>query len=111
MSGVFLLATHGEAGGLMISKKALFFALASALCVVVYNVSAKGLLRMYPVSLVLGWGMLIGGVILGAALGVWNLRGASDAAGFAAFLHRDLRYDLGVLPLYERHEDHRPCAR
>ncbi len=85
MSGVFLLATHGEAGGLMISKKALFFALASALCVVVYNVSAKGLLRMYPVSLVLGWGMLIGGVILGAALGVWNLRGASDAAGFAAF--------------------------
>ncbi|MBP3224097.1 MAG: EamA family transporter [Campylobacter sp.] len=84
--GVVILATHGDLGSLVISQKALIFCLLSAACVCVYNLAPKKLNQKYPVVLNLGWGMVLGGVVLGVVLGVWNLAGVSDTSGVLAFL-------------------------
>ena len=84
--GVVILATHGDLGRLVISEKALVFCLLSAVCVCVYNLAPKTLNRKYPVVLNLGWGMTLGGVVLGLFTRVWNLPGVSDAGGIAAFV-------------------------
>lgn len=84
--GVVILATHGDLGSLVISQKALIFCLLSAACVCVYNLAPKKLNQKYPVVLNLGWGMVLGGVVLGVVLGVWNLAGVSDLSGVLAFL-------------------------
>ncbi|MDA3043808.1 MULTISPECIES: DMT family transporter [unclassified Campylobacter] len=84
--GVVILATHGDLGSLVISQKALIFCLLSAACVCVYNLAPKKLNQKYPVVLNLGWGMVLGGVVLGGVLGVWNLAGVSDLSGVLAFL-------------------------
>lgn len=57
--GVMILATHGNLGSLVISKKALIFCLLSAGCVCVYNLAPKTLNQKYPVVLNLGWGMAV----------------------------------------------------
>ncbi|MBO7370614.1 MAG: EamA family transporter, partial [Campylobacter sp.] len=86
MLGVIVLATHGDLGTLVISQKALIFALLSAVCVCFYNFAPKKLNQKYPVVLNLGWGMALGGVVLGVFLQVWNLQGVGDFSGFLALL-------------------------
>ena len=86
MLGVMILATHGDLGTLVISQKALIFALLSAVCVCFYNFAPKKLNQKYPVVLNLGWGLVLGGVILGLFLQVWNLKGISDFSGFLALM-------------------------
>ena len=86
MLGVVILATHGDLGSLVISQKALIFALSSAICVCFYNFAPRRLNQKYPIVLNLGWGLIFGGVILGAFLRVWNLGGISDFSGFLALL-------------------------
>ncbi|AII15468.1 hypothetical membrane protein, putative permease (EamA domain), type 3 [Campylobacter iguaniorum] len=82
--GVFFLATHGEFGTLVISKTALLFCLISALSIVVYNFAPKRLNKEFPISLVLGWGLVIGGVVLSLYMRVWSLEGVSDFGGYLA---------------------------
>ncbi|ALV65721.1 DMT family transporter [Campylobacter fetus] len=84
ISGVFFLATHGDFTTLVISQKALIFCFISALCVVVYNIVPKRLNKDFPISLVLGWGLIIGGVILSLYMKVWTLDGVSDLSGYLA---------------------------
>ena len=84
--GVVILATHGNLDSLVISQKALIFCLLSAVCVCVYNLAPKKLNQKYPVVLNLGWGMVLGGVVLGLFLQVWNLKGISDFSGFLALM-------------------------
>lgn len=84
IAGVFFLATHGEFGTLVISKTALLFCLISALSIVVYNFAPKRLNKEFPISLVLGWGLVIGGVVLSLYMKVWSLDGVSDLGGYLA---------------------------
>ncbi|MDA3053637.1 DMT family transporter [Campylobacter sp. JMF_01 NE2] len=84
--GVVILATHGNLDSLVISQKALIFCLLSAVCVCVYNLAPKKLNQKYPVVLNLGWGMVLGGVVLGLFLQVWNLKGIGDFSGFLALM-------------------------
>ena len=86
MLGVVVLATHGDLGTLVIGKKALIFALLSAICVCFYNFAPRKLNQKYPIVLNLGWGLVLGGVVLGSFLQVWNLQGISDFSGFLALL-------------------------
>lgn len=62
--GVFLLATHGQLGQIVISARALFWGLFSAGTVVLYNLIPRGLMRTYSTPFLLGWAMLIGGIAL-----------------------------------------------
>lgn len=64
LSGVFLLATHGNVNQLVISKETLFMGFASAITVVIYNLQPKHLMSQFSTSLLLAWAMFIGGSIL-----------------------------------------------
>lgn len=86
MLGVVVIATHGHLDTLVISKKALAFCLLSAACVCVYNFVPKKLNQKYPVGLVLGWGLIIGGVVLAVFTNVWKLQGVYDLSGYLAVL-------------------------
>ena len=70
--GVFFLATHGDVHTLVLSPQALFWGLIGAVMVVVYNTLPQRLLRVYGSPVITGWGMLLGGVILGLLSRVWT---------------------------------------
>lgn len=72
MLGVFFIATHGRINTLAISKNALVVGLLSMITVVVYNLAAKNLLKLYSATLILAWAMTIGGIVLSLALKPWN---------------------------------------
>lgn len=70
--GVFFLATHGDVHTLVLSPQALFWGLIGAVMVVVYNTLPQRLIRVYGSPVITGWGMLLGGVILGLLSRVWT---------------------------------------
>lgn len=88
VGGVLLLVTRGEWGTLAVSPEALFWGLLSAAGAAFYTVQPKGLIRRWRSSLVVGWGMLIGGFFLSplaslaAPPGLWDL----PAYGALAFV-------------------------
>lgn len=88
VGGVLLLVTRGEWGTLAILPEALFWGLLSAAGAAFYTVQPKGLIRRWRSSLVVGWGMLIGGLFLSplaslaAPPGLWDL----SAYGALAFV-------------------------
>ena len=71
-AGVFFLATHGQFDTLVISPRALIMGLFSAVSCVCYNLLPRKLLQQFPATLILGWGMLIGGFVLLFAAQPWR---------------------------------------
>ena len=61
--GTLLLVTHGNFGELAIAKKALYFGLASAVALAVYTLQPLRLLQEFKSSVVIGWSMLLGGIL------------------------------------------------
>ena len=88
LAGTFLVATHGRPGEMALSAAGLAFGLVSALGVVTYTLFSRPIAERYGSALVTGWGMLGGGVVLGAAVSVWELPAGLDleAAAFIAFI-------------------------
>lgn len=87
--GTFLLATHGRPGNMVLSKKALFWGLASAVALAVYTVGPGRLLKRYGALPVTGWGMLIGGIMLDILFMPWQMAVTIDlqvAVGMAAII-------------------------
>lgn len=62
MLGTFLLVTHGDIYSLSISGTALFWGIASAFSMAIYTLQPMKLLEKYSSSVIIGWGMLIGGM-------------------------------------------------
>ena len=62
--GTWLLATHGDFTSLYITPMGLFWGLLSALAVVFYTMLPVSLIQEYGSIPVVGFGMLIGGVLL-----------------------------------------------
>lgn len=79
LAGVFLLATHGDIAHLAISRKALFYGLAAAVTVVIYNLQPRNLLRQFHPSLLVAWAMVIGGTILFIFFRPWERPPVVDA--------------------------------
>ncbi len=71
VGGTFLLATHGKLGNLAISPLALAWGMASALSLALYTLLPVRLIKKYGSTVITGWGMLIGGVVLSAATRMW----------------------------------------
>ena len=84
--GVFLLATHGDVTSLQISFKALVWGLLSALSVVIYTVQPEKLLKKYGPSIVVAWGMIIGGILITFVTKPWNIDVIFDFTAFFVFL-------------------------
>ena len=64
ISGIFLIATHGNVHQMVISREALVMGLLSAATVVLYNMQPRWLMAYYPTAYLLAWGMTIGGIVL-----------------------------------------------
>ena len=84
VTGIFLIATHGNPTSLALSQKALVMGLLSAVSVVVYTIKPAGLQKQFATPLVLAWGMLIGGAVLMLVFRPWNYQVIFDRETFAA---------------------------
>lgn len=72
VAGVFLLSTHGDIHNMMLTEKALFFGLASAVGAAAYNLLSAEMLRKYGVYAVVGYGMFFGGIVLSILVRPWR---------------------------------------
>lgn len=70
--GTFILATHGKIDSLAISTDALYWGLASAIGFALYTLIPVKLIRHYGSELVVAYGFIIGGIILGLGVRVWS---------------------------------------
>ena len=84
--GVFLLATHGDITSLQISFKALIWGILSALSVVFYTVQPESLLKKYGASIVVAWGMMIGGIFIAFVAKPWNISVTFDFVTFLVLM-------------------------
>ena len=84
--GVFLLATHGDIRSLQISFKALVWGILSALSVVFYTVQPESLLKKYGASIVVAWGMMIGGIFIAFVAKPWNISVTFDFVTFLVLM-------------------------
>lgn len=79
VAGTFFLATHGNPGTMVLSGKALFWGLLSAVALAVYTVQPVPLLNRYGSAPVTGWGMVTGGVMLCLLFRPWAIPVQVDA--------------------------------
>ncbi len=84
LSGTFLLATHGNPGSMSLSGKALAWGLMSAVMMAVYNLLPAKLMKKYGTFCVIGWGMLVGGIVLSAFTHPWYVVGYWDLEAVGA---------------------------
>jgi len=73
--GTFLIITKGNIHTLSISKLALFWGISSAFTAAFYTLQPRYLLAKYGSTIVVGWGMLIGGVAFSFIHQPWNFTG------------------------------------
>ncbi len=74
LTGVFLLATHGDPGTLALSRRALFWGLSAAVGMVLYSLLPGSLTQKWGSMTVTGWALLIAGIATGILTQVWNER-------------------------------------
>lgn len=79
VSGIFLIATHGNIRQLVISKEALVMGLLSAVAVVFYNIQPRRLMTRYSSAYLLAWGMTVGGIVLSLIFRPWEHKLNLDA--------------------------------
>ncbi|MDX5337686.1 MAG: EamA family transporter [Cyclobacteriaceae bacterium] len=87
LSGTFLLVTHGSFEELVISEKAVFWGILSAIALAFYTIQPVGLLRSFSPSVVVGWGMLIGGIGFSMITQPWGISGNWDMGTWVAFTY------------------------
>ena len=70
--GVFLLSTHGDIHKMTLTGWALFFGLAAAAGAAAYNIFSGNLLRYYGVYAVVGYAMLLAGIVMFFVVRPWR---------------------------------------
>lgn len=78
--GTVLLVTHGDWTELQISPAALFWGLASAVALAFYSIQPERLLQENEATLLVGWGMLIGGLGFCGVSQPWHVPGVWDVS-------------------------------
>ena len=98
--GTFLLVTHGSLTSLAISPPALFWGLLCAFAAAFYTVQPKHLICKYRPTLIVGWGMLVGGAAMAAATrpGLWS--GCWTPLSSLAFLYLIAFGSVAAFTLY-----------
>ncbi|MFZ3272694.1 MAG: EamA family transporter, partial [Lutibacter sp.] len=76
--GTFLLVTHGNIHNLTISGIAFFYGIASAFALAIYTLQPIALLKKYSSTVIIGWGLFIGGVAFSFVRTPWNVAGDWD---------------------------------
>jgi drug/metabolite transporter (DMT)-like permease len=83
-SGTVLLVTHGDWTALQISPAALFWGLASAVALAFYSIQPERLLQENEATVLVGWGMLIGGLGFCGVSQPWDVPGVWDVSTLLA---------------------------
>ncbi|PEL11210.1 DMT family transporter [Bacillus sp. AFS017336] len=84
--GTFLLVTHGTIKGLSTTGWALFWGLASAFALAFYSLQPQNLLKKYGSTIVVGWGMLIGGICFSFINSPFHFQGHWSISGYFAVI-------------------------
>lgn len=84
--GIFLVATHGNIHQLSISWLGIVLGLILALTTCFYGVIPMPLLKKYQAEVVCAWAMIIGGIVLSAAIQPWKIKTQIDMEVVIAFL-------------------------
>ena len=82
--GTVLLVTHGDWTALQVSPVALFWGLASAVALAFYSIQPERLLQENEATVLVGWGMLIGGLGFCGVSKPWHVPGEWDIATLLA---------------------------
>ncbi len=78
VAGTLLLVTHADFSQLNITPTALLFGIASAVALAIYTLQPVSLLSKYNSSVVIGWGMFIGGIAFSFIKAPWDIEGIWD---------------------------------
>ncbi len=81
--GTFLLVTHGNIHSLSISGIAFFYGIASAFSFAIYTLQPIALLKKYSSTVIIGWGLFIGGVAFSFIKAPWIVEGDWDVYTFS----------------------------
>ncbi|MDO4322862.1 MAG: EamA family transporter [Lachnospiraceae bacterium] len=100
LGGIFLIATHGNPGTLVLSRRALIMGLLSAVSVVIYTVQPGRLLKQFDAPLILAWAMLIGGIVLSAVFRPWKHMPVVDREMLTVLSYIILFGTIGGFSLY-----------
>ncbi|MET3288813.1 EamA family transporter [Brevibacillus fluminis] len=86
IAGTFLLVTHGSLSSLSVSGWALFWGISSAFALAFYTLNPQALLDKWGSTIIVGWGMLVGGVGFSFVHPPWAFTGHWSVASLLAFL-------------------------
>lgn len=70
--GTFIIGTHGDIHTFHITGEALFWGLLAAVSAMIYTIIPGGMIVRYDIYQVLGFGMFIGGIVMGVFVRPWN---------------------------------------
>lgn len=74
LMGLFLLLTNGSISNLLVSPVALLWGLGVGLTFAFYTLYPTSVMNEWGVLVVIGWSMLIGGLLLGFSKGFWEFK-------------------------------------
>ena len=86
MLGTFFMVTKGNFRTLSISQLELFWGIASAFAAAFYTLQPRSLLYKWNSTIVVGWGLLIGGAVFGIVQKPWNITGTFDTSSIVAII-------------------------
>ncbi|MCM3387831.1 EamA family transporter [Ureibacillus chungkukjangi] len=84
--GTFLLVTHGNIQNLSISKLGFLWGILAAFGLAFYTIQPIELLKRWGSTIVVGWGMIIGGVVFSFVTPPWSFEGEWYFSTSLAFL-------------------------
>jgi drug/metabolite transporter (DMT)-like permease len=97
--GTFLLVTNGSVHKLSVPGKAVVWGLVSAFTAAFYMVYPASLMKRYPSTIIIGWGMLIGGIGLACFSPPWQIEGQHWTILSAAYVGFVIVFGT-LLPFY-----------
>lgn len=86
MLGTFFIVTKGNIHSISISKLALFWGISSAFAAAFYTLQPRFLLAKFSSTVVVGWGMLIGGIAFSFIHHPWNFTGQWSISSIIAVI-------------------------
>lgn len=72
LTGTFLLLTNGSLDSLMVSSSSMIWGIISGLSLAFYTIYASNLLSKFPAILIVGWAMLISGILMNFKAPIWQ---------------------------------------
>lgn len=84
VGGTFIVATHGDPRGLVLSAEGLLWCLFAAVSVVLYTLIPEKVIGKRSSAVVSGLGMTVGGIVLFFIVGAWKISPTLDAGAILA---------------------------